>query len=772
MSLNNNQNEEINKINEENNIKEEEKKIEEPIIQNNDIITESQIQSDVNEISDNFDIDKNNIIEEDKKNNIEKDENVINTDNHVESEQKNVINLDINNINIITTTENSINLLENITQIIPKPFMTSIDIIKKNYCMYDLDNCFEVFKLKNGNYYIVYPLLHSFLCFDLTDEKIICIIKDAHSFYVLNFRYIYDSFSKRDLLQTISGEDNNIKLWNIETWECVVDINANRYGIMFSSCFIYDDLEKQNYMVSSNCTGNNYIQIFDLKGKKIKDVPYQEKKEKNLSDGGNNSINNENSDNDNINNNDEDNNNSENNSSEDNNINNDDEENHENNNSFNNIENNNDEKNNEDINNIFNENNNDINNNDEINENKNDIQNDNLNKYSNDINIINEFNNNEEKEIKNKENNIIKEEKEIVNKENEMIYKDIYFIDKGSTYCNGDNNLINNNIFINSEKKTEDINTKPFINININKNVDFEEKNDFDIKNDNSNNQLKDNNQNIINNEIEYNDEEFKDENKININEEEENIDNIQNLNDDLINNSNEENNINEIKEDDNKEDNEINEQNDNNNIEEEQDQNNNINNDNNEDNHNNEIIIENHNNNNRPKISDIYLIETFFDKKIKTSYIIACCSDSVKSFNYNTNSLYRIYQENLKENHIHGNVIIDDNENNDFVRLIETCNDGYVRIWDFHSAELLNKIRICDEGIKSICLWDENHLFVGCDDATIKLVDMNSNEIIHVLNGHKQKVCCLKKIEHEKYGKCLISKGWGGDFIKLWKKE
>ena len=261
------------------------------------------------------------------------------------------------------------------------------------------------------------------------------------------------------------------------------------------------------------------------------------------------------------------------------------------------------------------------------------------------------------------------------------------------------------------------------------------------------------------------------------MNEKEENKDNIQNLNDDLINNSNNENNINEIKED-NKEENDINDANDNNNIEdnnieEEQEENNNENNNNNDDNHNNEIIIENHNtNHNRTKISDIYLIETFFDKKIKISYIIACCSDCVKSFNYYTNSLYHIYQENLKENHIHGNVIIDDNENNNFVRLIETCNDGYVRIWDFHLAELLNKIRICDEGIKSICLWDENHIFVGCDDTTIKFVDMNSNEIIHVLNGHKQKVCSLKKIEHERYGKCLISKGWGGDFIKLWKKE
>ena len=84
----------------------------------------------------------------------------------------------------------------------------------------------------------------------------------------------------------------------------------------------------------------------------------------------------------------------------------------------------------------------------------------------------------------------------------------------------------------------------------------------------------------------------------------------------------------------------------------------------------------------------------------------------------------------------------------------------------------MLNKIKICDEGIKSICLWDENTIFVGCDDATIKMVNINTKEILHVLYGHKQRVCCLKIIEHEHFGKCIISKGWGGDFIKLWKKK
>ena len=188
----------------------------------------------------------------------------------------------------------------------------------------------------------------------------------------------------------------------------------------------------------------------------------------------------------------------------------------------------------------------------------------------------------------------------------------------------------------------------------------------------------------------------------------------------------------------------------------------------------NNNIAIQNQENvtTQKVKVDHIYYIETYYDTKFNTTYIISCCSEYVKSFNYNLNTLYHLYQENTSENKIHGNVIIDDNNLINIVRLIETCNDGYVRIWDFHLGDLLNKIQICDEGIKSICLWDEDHIFVGCDDASIKMVDINTNEILHVLYGHKEKVCCLKKVEHEKFGKCIVSKGWGSDAIKLWKKK
>ena len=63
-----------------------------------------------------------------------------------------------------------------------------------------------------------------------------------------------------------------------------------------------------------------------------------------------------------------------------------------------------------------------------------------------------------------------------------------------------------------------------------------------------------------------------------------------------------------------------------------------------------------NQNNNNNPIIKpydDIYFIDTYNDNLYNTIFIISCCSKFVKSFNYNSNTLYQIYQDHEKERQI-----------------------------------------------------------------------------------------------------------------------
>ena len=112
------------------------------------------------------------------------------------------------------------------------------------------------------------------ILFNFIDNKKINEIKNAHLYYINNFRHYLDKINKRDLVLSISGFDSNIKLWNINTLDCLLNIkSAYKNGIMFSACFLYND--KQLYIVSCNDYYPDKpgpIKIFDLKGKKTKEI--------------------------------------------------------------------------------------------------------------------------------------------------------------------------------------------------------------------------------------------------------------------------------------------------------------------------------------------------------------------------------------------------------------------------------------------------------------------------------------------------------------------
>jgi hypothetical protein len=291
-------------------------------------------------------------------------------------------------------------------------------------------------------------------------------------------------------------------------------------------------------------------------------------------------------------------------------------------------------------------------------------------------------------------------------------------------------NIIIENSKNNEEDKSNELNDK--LEINFNK-INYLNNDNLIIENKNDNNEE-------INN--------FKTKNNF-----ENNFNDYNNSNDNIIKDN---------FDNDNPNDNGIDEENNisnNNNISNDS----NINqNDNDNDNNNNN----NYNLNIKP-YDDIYYIDTYYDKSNNTIFIISCCSKFIKSFNYNSKTLYQIYQDHEKESSIHSSAVVIESEN--IVKLIDSCMDGYIRIWNFHENILLKRIKISDQGIKGICLWDENHIFVGCDERCIKLVQFNDGIIESIMFGHKGKVCCVKQIFHEKYGKCLVSKGWGIDVIKLW---
>ena len=83
--------------------------------------------------------------------------------------------------------------------------------------------------------------------------------------------------------------------------------------------------------------------------------------------------------------------------------------------------------------------------------------------------------------------------------------------------------------------------------------------------------------------------------------------------------------------------------------------------------------------------------------------------------------------------------------------------------------AELLETIEISNQPLFGICLWNNEFLFISCEDKEIKLIDLKNKNIIKRISGHSKPVATVKKIIHPQYGECLISQGMRDDQIRLW---
>ena len=159
--------------------------------------------------------------------------------------------------------------------------------------------------------------------------------------------------------------------------------------------------------------------------------------------------------------------------------------------------------------------------------------------------------------------------------------------------------------------------------------------------------------------------------------------------------------------------------------------------------------------------------VDNLFLKKNDKLYIISGNDGYVKSYDYNDNKLYHTYNDHADSWHCSIKTLYE----GDKVKLIDSCwKDDYVRIWDFNEGFLLNKIRTNGTNIKCIYIYNENKIFVGCYDKSIRLIDIKKEKIIKTFLGHKDWVCSINKITHPKYGKCLISQGLGkNEMIKIW---
>ena len=168
------------------------------------------------------------------------------------------------------------------------------------------------------------------------------------------------------------------------------------------------------------------------------------------------------------------------------------------------------------------------------------------------------------------------------------------------------------------------------------------------------------------------------------------------------------------------------------------------------------------------------FLLESYYDKTLEKSYLIISSKKKIllnkennllKSYDYKTKT-YQIYEEK----NLIRNITIINEDNKSF--LIGATENGIIKKWNFHSGEFLEQFILSNFSDFSICLWNNDYLFIGFERwEKIGLIDLKSKKIIKELFGIEGNEKSIQKVDHPYYGECLISQDSSGT-ISFWNNK
>ena len=182
---------------------------------------------------------------------------------------------------ILGTFEEKIELNLYFNNLIPDCINIAKNLTYNAFTYYNYANSFLIFNsIVNGRLYMIYTTQDkSIIVYDVLDEVQVFEIKDSaeDNKQITNFRHFYDESNMRDLIMSIVGIKNSIKIWDALDWECILNIkDIYREGNIYSALLLNDYNDNNIFIIISNCTlfkNSQPLKIYDLKGNFIKDIP-------------------------------------------------------------------------------------------------------------------------------------------------------------------------------------------------------------------------------------------------------------------------------------------------------------------------------------------------------------------------------------------------------------------------------------------------------------------------------------------------------------------
>jgi len=162
----------------------------------------------------------------------------------------------------------------------------------------------------------------------------------------------------------------------------------------------------------------------------------------------------------------------------------------------------------------------------------------------------------------------------------------------------------------------------------------------------------------------------------------------------------------------------------------------------------------------NHTNSNSTYYITSWCNPSKNYSYEIECCLEKISIINLLRNVKYHEFiSQNEEEAFTKAFVYTKYNKN----YLCSSSMHGEIKFWDLDNKKLEKKIWSGGYNLLSMIQWSDKYLIFADNSSnkSFKILDMDQMKIISSIGGkHKKPVICIKLIEHNEYGKCLLTSG------------
>ena len=165
---------------------------------------------------------------------------------------------------------------------------------------------------------------------------------------------------------------------------------------------------------------------------------------------------------------------------------------------------------------------------------------------------------------------------------------------------------------------------------------------------------------------------------------------------------------------------------------------------------------------------NSIYYLLSWYNKRNNKYYIIQFSYKKIIINNLLEEELYSEFSNVSEHDHKSGFIYYIDN--NDY--LCSSSSNGYINIWDLYNKNIYKVINTNGCYLANIIKWNKKYIIVAdYNNKSFKIIDIDNDSIYDVNTDHNDKLACIKKINHPKYGESLFTAA-RDKIIKLWTIE